>query len=74
MKPMLIWKCTTRICNKRWRQRKIARRRRTPKRLSQLLAWTPVTLEDPLHLRLVLPLLLVVRWVSRKHVRKMYST
>jgi hypothetical protein len=27
---------------------------------------------EPLHLRLVLPLLLVVRWVSNKHVRKMY--
>jgi hypothetical protein len=48
-----------------------ARRRRTPRRLSQLLSWTQLPLEDPLHLRPVLPLLLRVRWVRKKHIRKM---
>lgn len=43
-----------------------------PRRLSQLLAWTLLSLEDPLHPRLALPVLLRVRWVRKKHVRKMY--
>jgi hypothetical protein len=48
-----------------------SRRRRIPRRLSQLPVWTRLTLEYPLHLRPVLPLLLRVRWARKKHIRKM---
>jgi hypothetical protein len=43
--------------------------RRIPRRLSQLPVWRRPTPEYPLHLGLVLPLPLRVRWVRIKHVR-----
>ena len=47
------------------------KRRRIPRRLSQLPVWTRPTPEGPLHLGLVLPLPLRIRWVRIRHVRRM---
>jgi uncharacterized coiled-coil protein SlyX len=52
-------RCINKRCIRAWRWMKTARRRRTPRRSSRHLVWTPLTLEDPLHQSLAQPLLLI---------------